>query len=337
MNEREVEALNKTGTFRKLPIDGGLEETHISWVIVGKKNVFKIKKPLKLSFLDFSSLARRKKYCERELYLNQRFSPIYLNVLPVRRDNNRWNIGESAGTIVDYVVHMKRLSSTKRMDKLLKAKKVTSKHIGSLAKVISSFHRNAKRVRKPFHLRTAQEDFNDVGSVSRLARKYIGVDAANVIKESISWSNTFLKRHQGRIAERINSGFYRDLHGDLHSGNIFLYAKPILFDCIEFNDSYRQIDLINEIAFFCMDLEAFGRMGLSQHFLKEYQRRSNCFQTDEDYLLMKYYKCYRANVRAKVHALSADQSRCEEKTFENHVSECRKYLRLMKTYMQQSR
>lgn len=334
MNEREVEELSKNGTFRKLPINGVIEETHISWVIVGKKNVFKIKKPVKLSFLDFSTLARRKKFCERELFLNKRFSPIYLNVLPVRRSNKRWSIGSRTGTIVDYVVHMKRLSSSKRMDKLLRVREVTSKHIISLAKVISSFHKNAERVRNPFHLAKAQEQFNDVGSVANLVRKTIGGHAANLIEESISWSNAFLRTHKGRIMERIEKGFYRDLHGDLHSGNIFLYAKPILFDCIEFNDSYRQIDLIDEIAFFCMDLEAFGREDLSQQFVKAYQRHLNCFETDADYQLMKYYKSYRANVRAKVHAISADQSRDDKKTFDNHISECRKYLSLMENYMQ---
>ena len=111
MIEKEIQNLNETGTFEDLPIEGTLEETHISWVIVGKSHVFKIKKPLKLSFLDFSTLRQRKKFCERELILNQRFSPIYLDVLPVRKLDDRWNIGEDHGKIHDYAVHMKRLIS----------------------------------------------------------------------------------------------------------------------------------------------------------------------------------------------------------------------------------
>ena len=123
------------------------------------------------------------------------------------------------------------------------------------------------------------------------------------------------------------------MHGDLHSGNIFLYKTPILFDCIEFNDAYRQIDVINEIAFFCMDLESFGRTDLSKLFIKEYQRRLSCFQNEADQRLMTYYKCYRANVRAKVHALSADQASGEKETFKSHLNAWRKYIRLMKSYM----
>lgn len=333
MTVTEVQILNETGTFRNLPLKGTVEETHISWVIVDKSHVFKIKKPLKLSFLDFSTLTQRKKYCQRELQLNRRFSPIYLNVLPVRTTNGQWNIGGNRGKIADYVVHMKRLISAKRMDKLLKEKKVTPKHIRSLANVVSSFHSGAKKIWSPFQLEKARADFNDIASIMSPTRKRMGHEGAAVIRNSIRWSDAFLKMHVGRIGERIENGFCRDVHGDLHSGNIFLYEKPILFDCIEFNDSYRQIDLINEIAFFCMDLEAYGRLDLSKLFIKEYQRHLNCFKTKVDQRLMTYYKCYRANVRAKVHALGADQASDDEETFKFHLQAWRKYLRLMKNYM----
>lgn len=332
MTEEEIQDLNETGTFRKLPIDGTVEETHISWVIVGKSHVFKIKKPLKLSFLDFSTLRQRKKFCERELVLNQRFSPIYLDVLPVRKNEGQWCIGEEQGKIVDYAVHMKRLMSTKRMDKLLKTKEVTPKHIQSLARVISSFHSNARKVSKPFDLDKARSDFNDIVSVASLVRKCLGSDAVFNIKSSTQWSDKFLKAHVRRIEDRIDMGFCRDVHGDLHSGNIFLYKNPILFDCVEFNDEYRHIDLINEIAFFCMDLEAYHRIDLSKLFIKSYQKYLNCFQTDADQRLMNYYKCYRANIRAKVHALSADQAG-DEKTHKFHIRELRKYLQMMDRYM----
>jgi hypothetical protein len=332
MTEKEIQTLNETGTFRNLPIAGTVEETHISWVIVGKSNVFKIKKPLKLSFLDFSNLRQRKKFCERELKLNQRFSPIYLDVLPVRKQNGRWSIGEDHGKIEDYTVHMKPLVSAKRMDKMLVLGKVNSKHIRSLASVISSFHANADKVWRPFNIEKAKSDFNDIVSVASLTRKYLGSEAARQIKRSIQWSDKFLKANAPRVQERVDQGFCRDVHGDLHSRNIFLYKNPILFDCIEFNDEYRHIDLINEIAFFCMDLEAYGRVDFSKLFIKSYQQHLDCFQTDVDLLLMNFYKCYRANIRAKVHALGADQAAGDKKIFDFHIREWRKYLRLMSSY-----
>ena len=335
MTEKEIQTLNETGTFGNLAIAGTVEETHISSVIVCKSHVCEIKKPLKLSFLDFANLRQRKKFCERELKLNQRFSPIYLDVLPVRKLNDRWSIGEDEGKIEDYTVHMKPLVSAKRMDKLLALKKVTSKHIRSLASVISSFHANADKVWRPFDIEKDRADFNDIDSVVSLTRKYLGSEDAHRIKSSIQWSNKFLKANVRRIQERIDQGFCRDVHGDLHSRNIFLYKNPILFDCIEFNDQYRQIDLINEIAFFCMDLEAYHRLDLAKLFIKSYQRQLDCFRTDVDQRLMNYYKCYRANVRAKVHALGADQAAGDEKAFKFHLRAWRKYLRLMTSYIRQ--
>jgi hypothetical protein len=251
----------------------------------------------------------------------------------VRRLNDHWIIGGNSGKIMDYVVHMKRLISAKRMDKLLKKESVTAKHIRSLANVIASFHSKGKRVSTPFQPAEARNAFNDIDSIRSIAREHIGAEAADLISKSISWSNTFLKAHARRIQERIDNGFCRDVHGDLHSGNIFLYETPILFDCIEFNDTYRQIDLINEVAFFCMDLEAYGRSDLSRLFIKEYQQKLICFQTEADQRLMAYYKCFRANVRAKVHALSAGQASDDEEAFKLHVQAMRKYLQLMKRYM----
>lgn len=122
------------------------------------------------------------------------------------------------------------------------------------------------------------------------------------------------------------------MHGDLHSGNIFLYRKPVLFDCIEFNDEYRQIDVLYEIAFLCMDIEAFHQKHLVKYFLLEYKKHFQCFETKEDEILFTYFKCLRANIRAKVHAMSAGQAdTSDELAF--HANETKKYLFLMKDYM----
>lgn len=333
MNESQIKALAGKGLFLNRSVGGRVEETHISWVILTKTYVFKIKKPLKLSFLDFSTLAKRKKYCNRELQLNRRFSPIYIDVLPVRKYSDRWIIGRGKGKVVDYVVRMKRLISAKRMDKLLKKKKVTTGSIVRLAGVVSSLHIRAPKISAPFQLREAKSAFNDIRSIISTTQQHLGIEYARIIGKSIEWSNAFLKMNAGRIRERIDHGFCRDVHGDLHSGNIFLYKTPILFDCIEFNDSYRRIDVINEIAFFCMDLEAYDQADLARLFVEEYQRYFACIQTKTDERLMNYYKCYRANVRAKVHAISAVQVLDDREAFAFHVHAWRTYLRLMKKYI----
>lgn len=333
MKPDEAKSLAASGVFQDAPLRARMEETHISWVLLGKKDVFKIKKPLKLSFLDFSTLALRKENCEREVRLNNRFTDIYLSVVPVQFQDGQWCIDGKQGKAVDYAVHMKRMASSKRMDKMLSSGKVSEAGIASLAKTIAAFHREAIRIDKPFALATARKLFNDLAEMEAFTQKNLKPEQAAVIGESIRWSNGFLEKHGPRMQQRIEQGLKRDVHGDLHSGNIFLYKKPVLFDCIEFNDAYRQIDLLYEIAFLCMDLEASGHRGLARHFLNEYNGLLPCILEKEDQSIFNYYKCLRANVRAKVHGIGARNAGAEEEK-KSHTSEMGKYLDLMKGYMQ---
>ena len=152
MNREEVRELIAKGLFMDNPINGKLEETNISWVILSETHAFKIKKPLKLSFLDYSTLALRRKYCEKEVELNRRFSPIYLNVFPIRRNGTQWEIGGFAGEVIDYAVVMKRLISGKRMDILLSKDKVTEDGISILAGQLALFHHASVKVKRAFEL-----------------------------------------------------------------------------------------------------------------------------------------------------------------------------------------
>lgn len=138
------------------------------------------------------------------------------------------------------------------------------------------------------------------------------------------------------MTERTAKGFARDGHGDLHTGNIFLLDTPQPFDCIEFNDDIRQIDVLNDIAFLCMDLEAFERKDLSERFLHSYLRLFPARETEEDNQLFLYYKSYRANVRAKINSLKAHAATTpEEKT--SAMADARKYLDLMNGYLRELR
>lgn len=332
MKEDQVLTLAAKGSFHGRPIQGKIEETHISWVILTRKHAFKIKKPLKLSFLDFSTLRLRKKNCERELRLNSRFTDIYLSVLPVRCLDDRWFIGGNRGRVADYAVHMKRMALSKRMDNLLLQRKVRIEAINSLAAVIASFHGKAITIFTPFNLTQAGNTFNDIKDIRNVAIQ-AGFQFPQVIDKSVKWSDSLLRMHAKRIQQRIDRGFRRDVHGDLHSGNIFLYRKPVLFDCIEFNDQYRQIDVLYEIAFLCMDLEAFDKAQLAKSLLSSYVRRFPCLESKEDESIFLYYKCLRANVRAKVHALAVTQADNETEKL-HHLRAMTKYLQLMRTYME---
>src|SRR5690606_25815815 len=119
MKEDEVISLARTGTFNGKPLDGQIEETHISWVVLCNHVVFKIKKPIKLSFLDFSTLAKRKENCEREVRLNRRFTDIYQGTVPIRLLDSKFMVGGHKGKLIDYAVQLKRLATEKRMDNVL--------------------------------------------------------------------------------------------------------------------------------------------------------------------------------------------------------------------------
>ena len=135
------------------------------------------------------------------------------------------------------------------------------------------------------------------------------------------------------LERRLQAGFIRDCHGDLHTRNIFLLPDPQPFDCIEFNEDYRQIDVLNEVAFLCMDLDALGRSDLSDLFIQNYNQLFPTIKTPEDHQLFVYFKSYRANIRAKVNSLRARSSE-DKSDREKYLAETGKYLHLMDRYIQ---
>ncbi len=335
MNRKEVEILAKEGIFKGKALKGKVIETHISWVILSGKYAFKIKKPLQLNFLDFSTLSLREAYCQREVELNRRFTGIYFKVLPIHYSNGSWLIGEeSERNPVEFAVWMRRLASGKKMDYLLKKDKVTQAHILSLAKEVAHFHQRAEPLYPPFDLKGLKDTFNDIESIQEVVEAFSSQgqlrDFQEIIPKSVEWSDSFLEKHAKRLEERMGEGFIRDVHGDLHSGNIFLYEPPILFDCIEFHDAFRQVDILYELAFMCMDLEAYEQKSLSDLFLMAYQGHLKVLLKKEDLALFIYFKGLRANIRAKVHGIALKQAKSPKES----ARQLQKYLQLMNGYME---
>jgi hypothetical protein len=332
MTKQQITELLTDGRFEDSPIKGRLIETHISWVIITRVYAFKIKKPVQYSFLDFSTLKKRKFYCERELELNKSLAgDMYLDILPIRQLDHHVEIGGNQGTIVDYALRMKRMSIAKQMNILLEKGQVDTNKLYALAEKIAAFHLRAKVINTDPDLREMERDFNDLSSVKDFVSENLGSEFADMIEHAVARNRKFLKEHGALVKKRAREGYVRECHGDLHSRNIFLYKNPVIFDCIEFNDHFRQIDVLNEIAFFCMDLESFGTDRLSQVFLDTYLRLLPCAQTEEEVTLFIYYKAYRANVRAKVNALRAMSAKNDSEK-RHKLTETKKYLRLMERY-----
>lgn len=333
MTSEDVQKLIREGTWPPGFGEPQLVETHISWVVLGENFVFKIKKPIQYPFLDFSTLDKRKYFCEREVQLNQRIThSMYIDVVPVRIIANRFSLVSTTGQIVDYAVQMNRMDNSLQMDNLLKRNQVTTDHIKSLADHVAYFHKKATVIQEknPFDIR---EKFNALREQKHFISEKLGQWSEELIDRSIDFSNEFFNRHQSLLISRLKEGFIRDGHGDLHSRNIFLLPEPVIFDCIEFSDDYRQIDVLNEVAFLCMDLDAFNRQDFSREFIDTYNNHFYALRTPDEHLLFIYFKSYRANVRAKVNALRAMTASSDSQQAQS-LKECERYLRLMQSYIE---
>ncbi|MCM4161581.1 hypothetical protein FHG64_11740 [Antarcticibacterium flavum] len=332
MTKEQIEKLLSDGRFPELTHQKKLVETHISWVILCDEFVYKIKKPILYSFLDFSTLPLRKHYCKREIELNRRLSKdVYLEVLPVSSLNGKYGIGEDEGEVIDYAVRMRKLDPEKQMDVLLSKDKVRPADIKKLAKYIAVFHKKTEVIYKK-DLQDDKNKFNELKAEKEFLSENLGQEIGNLIDRAIERSNIFLNQNSELLESRLSSGFFRDCHGDLHTRNIFLLPAPQPFDCIEFNDDYRQIDVLNEVAFLCMDLDALQREDLSRLFIEHYNLHFPAMRNNTERQLFINYKSYRANVRAKVNSLRASGS-SENSSKKNALQEAEKYLKLMGSYL----
>ncbi len=332
MTKDQINKLISEGDFPEETGKRELIETHISWVILCEAFVYKIKKPVDYSFLDFSTLELRHHYCEREIVLNRRLTRnVYLEVLPIRESGDKINIGGEAGSIIDYAVKMNKLDVAKQMDNLLAKDKVTLTDIRSLAEKIVDFHKNTEIIYE-IDLMDIREKFNDLDSVKEYISGQSGDKFGTIIQAVIKFSDRFLDQNRKLMADRVKAGLFRDCHGDLHARNIFLLPEPVPFDCIEFNDELRRIDVLNEVAFLCMDLDAFDRKDLSDAILENYIEFFPAMKTAADRTLFVYYKMYRANIRAKVNGLRAKSATNDEER-SKAIKLAEKYLLQMKGYM----
>jgi len=329
MNRLNIDRILSNGIFPHPFPTPQLVETHLSYILLGKSFAYKFKKEIKYSFLDFSTLEQRKYFCEREVLLNNRFTKgLYLGVVPVRQQGSEIWVDGIEGKVIDYAIKMKRLKEDRQMHRMLEHHQVTLKHIKDVASTLRKFHQQTTIIHQPFDRGVFASRFNDLQSVADFIGIALGPSSADIIANAVRTSDAFLKDHQGLFSKRVADGWVRDCHGDLH---IFLYARPILFDCIEFNDEFRQIDILDELAFFCMDLEAAGFEDLSRSFMTFYFAKDQAGFGKEEQMLFTYYKSYRANVRAKVNALRAIQA--EGAVREQNLADVKKYLDLLDRYM----
>lgn len=327
MNNPQVTIILEQGLFPGVHHPCTLVETHISWVILSPDFAFKIKKPVHLHFLDFSTLAKRHYYCLQELELNKRLSPdLYLAVLPISNGPQGPQIAGTEGEIIDYAVQMHRMPQNLQMDVCLQNQEIKSQHVSKLAQQLAGFHQKHRFL--PTSSATMLADFNDLFELNDCFLTIAGKNEWMEFQRMPTHIAKILETHQPRLKERFRR-FFVDGHGDLHTRNIFLSDPPLVFDCIEFNPHLRQIDVLSELAFLCMDLDFHQRPDLSRLFLAEYLRYWDPMPLEEDKQIMLFYKAYRANIRLKVNLLEF-----QEQPNPVLAETALKYWKLLKTYSQ---
>lgn len=309
-------------------------ETHVSWIILCPHVVYKIPKNVRFPYLDFSSLEHRRQYCEREVTLNSRLTTgIYLDAVPVWCQDQKCGIEypPKGAELINYAVKMKRIPQERLMRVMLDQHLVTGDHMQALAKQMAEFHHAAEKITSKPDIQQLQSDFADIRNIKSVVVSVLHEEAAGQLEEWIFDSRQFLRKHEARMLERQQLGFYREQHGDLHAENIFLLEEPVVFDCIAFNEAFRQGDLLNELAFFCMDMDYHRQAPLGHLFLQHYLDLLPCLESETDQQLFLYYKLYRANIRLKVNAIKWEQStNTAEK--EVHAQAIKNYYWLMRSY-----
>jgi hypothetical protein len=299
------------------PVDRvDLVETHISWVLLAGEFAYKVKKPVDLGFLDFRELDRRRFFCEEELRLNRFWAPeLYLDVVPIGMRDGRARVG-GFDPAVEYAVCMRRFDQALRLDHQLETGRLTVEDMLELAAEIAARHQAADRAGPPGRLllatkRLMWDNFDDL----------IGEVAHDRIVALHRWTKESLGRHEAKLKERCRKGFYRECHGDLHLGNIVRLAGGIkAFDCIEFSEVLRRIDVVADHGFLVMDLLARGRRDLAYAFVNRYLEISGDY---DGVTLLPLYVVYRCLVRAKVAAIRrreriAGESREEDSATLDH-------------------
>jgi aminoglycoside phosphotransferase family enzyme/predicted kinase len=283
-----------------------LVQTHISWVLLAGDFAYKIKKPVKLHFLDFSTLEQRRVCCDDELRLNRRFAPdIYLDVVGIFNTPQDPQF-EGPGAPIEYAVRMRRFDESGRLDHVCARGELRSEHLSDLAETLVAFHSAASiappssRFGTPREIMTqAMDNFSDLLPLLPDAgvRARLGVLRA--------WSGAQFADLAPLMETRKRTGHIRECHGDLHLANLVLMNHRVrMFDCIEFNEDLRWIDVAGEIAFTYVDLLAHVQPGLANWFVDEVLSRSGDYEIAR---LLRFYAVYRALVLAKVAAIRRDQ------------------------------
>jgi uncharacterized protein len=293
---RKVGWLSCADHYDSAPDTVTVRETHMSWVFMAADRVYKLKKPVRFPYLDFSTLERRAAACRAEVSLNGRLAPdVYLGVMPLTETASGYSIGGS-GSIADWLVVMRRLDESQTLERLLGDRKVSRTQVQTFADKLYHFYRHASRI------------MIDPASYLLSLQRAAAVDHRVLLDPSFALNRgtierishlqrRFLRQHQKVLTERVHRRLIVDAHGDLRPEHIWLSAPYPIIDCLEFNASLRALDALDELAFLHLECERLGG-----RWVGELLRRRLAILLDDDPAtgLFLFYRINRAMLRARL-------------------------------------
>ena len=308
-----------------------LIETHISWVLLTGEFAYKLKKPVQFSFLNFSTLELREHFCQEELRCNRAFAPeLYVDVVPVylHADNTISMGGANApqDTLLEWAVKMRQFDPATQLDRLLEHGAVTTGMLAEFGRELAGLHATLTRYTSDAD-EVEQRIFDPVNdNFAEIVTTGLQATHESLLIQTRELSSALGKSLQPLIRNRMQNGWVRECHGDLHLSNLALINKKVTaFDCLEFNPNLRWIDTICDVAFLFMDCHERKRSDLAYAFLDGYLDVSGDYRGAE---LLSYYSAYRSMVRAKVAALRWEQERSTdaETRFVQHSTWAKNFL-----------
>jgi len=325
-----VEALLKPEAYPHNPPKIELVQTQMSFLFLAGDYVYKVKKPVDLGYLDYTTLEKRHFFCHQELELNRRLCPdVYLEVVPVVRSEGQIRIG-GKGKTIEYAVKMKQLPRERMMDSLLPLNQVTEEMVVNVAEKLAAFHDKARTGADISVYGQLEAIMTNTEENFTQTEKYIDISIPSSGYQHIkAYTNKFIKSNEPLFERRVKNGRIKDCHGDLHAAHICFSDGIHIYDCIEFNDRFRYGDVASEVAFLAMDIDRYRQADLSQAFVNAYVHIS---QDEEILQLLNFYKCYRAYVRGKVESFKFDDLYISEEEKARVLDTARKYFELAESY-----
>ena len=326
-----VDALMDPQVYDEVVDDVSLVQTHVSFVFLSGDFVYKMKKAVNFGFLDFTTLEKRKYYCEKEVELNRRLcGDMYIGVVTINRSNIIKVKGE--GEVVEYLVKMRRIPENHMMAKLLDRGEVNEELIDKMADIIARFHSKAETNKRISSFGSIDVIKSNWKENFEQTHEFINrTISSREFKQLRDKTKSFMAQHKQLFNQRVRNKRIRDCHGDIHTSNIFISDRIYIFDAIEFNERFRYSDVAADLAFLAMDLDFKGKSELSTLLVDRYKRYSGDRMFSE---LLPFYKCYRAYVRGKVTSFMLKDSNIDSNERTEIVETAKRYFKLALNYIE---